>query len=1533
MKRRLLASLLTLVMMLSLLPTMALALDEDPSQKPAVEEPDTGLNEGLQARINTLPNAAALAEMDEDALKAVYNEVQTIYDALDALSTEEVEALELTPLETAAAFFTEQVAPLDVSADIVVSENATWNTATTLTENLIVNSGVTLTIGAQVTISGNVTVSGGGTIKRASAYTGSLLVVTDGSALTLANITIDGGAIWTGDANETLKRGTVNSGLTADSALVVVNGGTLTLNGGAVIQNNERTVGTDVDAWIEWTRPVAQTVRYYAVGGGVSVVGGSLIVNDGAVVKNNTIKDSEKVNEATSDAMGGGIGLYDCASLVVNGGEISGNQAQTSGTARAMGGGIGMAAHSGSLYGSCKVRFKGGELKNNLSVTSGGGAYFTSDCENETGINALDVSFSGGTISENKADAGGGIIVWGGKAALSGTVAFTSNQAPDGNGGGAYFSTRTIVSIDGGTYSNNTSKYGGGIAWNGVKFEFRNGTISNNSVATTGGGLRLSNNTAETSAVISGGKISENTATGGAGVWADYVTISGGTISQNHADGNGQSGGGVYVNHIFKLSGTGTITENSAYTGGGVHIGNQADSSFEITGGTISKNKATGSTGGGGIYSAKVTSTDDVASCMTGGSITENVAETGSGGGLYLRGKFELKGGTISKNSAPLLAGGGVNVHSSAEMVITDGTISNNEANEAAGIRVAGTVTMNGGTVKENCAKPIYDVTTQKEKENNNGGGVSVGRDATFIMNAGLIQNNTAKYGAGISAWRAKQFEIHGGEISGNRTEDMTYSKGGAQEKTVNGTYGAGINLGGNTTLLITGGKIINNVANLYGGGINVPTTEKLQISGTPIITENETQGMQDNVYLRSSNNGKALIELKGNLNSGSTVGVKTEQTPTSSANTIIQITTAETDTAYYKDAARYFIPDAAKVIAQANESGKYVELAYTADDYYKVTLDLSHASATGGAIAMIKKDASYAAAVTADTGYTLPVEKPNGLDTYDRGTGNQFASIGINAVAGNTAIKIDAVPNTYTVAFDGNGSTGGSMTAQDMTYDVAADLTKNEFVNTGYNFAGWSTTKNGSCEYPDKASVKNLTAENGGTVTLYAIWTEKTEIPKFDDGDTAIQSHKYDGSAKKYALTSELEKFTITYKQGEAEVAEPTDVGTYDVIISRAEDATYAAFSQRITGGLVITAADYPVTVQADKTSMTGSGTVKLTVSSSVAGITVTGITCSDSGIVVAKNTDDTYSATLPNETKTYTFTAVVEGVSANYGNGPATCTVSVTRRSSGGGSSSGSGRSYAVTAPSAKNGDVTVSPKNASKGDRVTITVTPDKGYELDKLTVKGASGNKLKLTDKGNGKYTFTMPGSKVTVSAEFVEEQAASIFADVPADAYYAKAVEWAVKKGITNGKANGLFGSNDPCTRGQIVTFLWRAAGSPAPKGTAKVPGDVLPGSYCYDAVAWALENGITNGLADGTFGVNNTCTRGQSVTFLYRTMGTAPTTVNGFTDVAAGDFYAEAVAWAVENGVTNGTTDSTFSPSNGCTRAQIVTFLFRAYNK
>ena len=271
---------------------------------------------------------------------------------------------------------------------------------------------------------------------------------------------------------------------------------------------------------------------------------------------------------------------------------------------------------------------------------------------------------------------------------------------------------------------------------------------------------------------------------------------------------------------------------------------------------------------------------------------------------------------------------------------------------------------------------------------------------------------------------------------------------------------------------------------------------------------------------------------------------------------------------------------------------------------------------------------------------------------------------------------------------------------------------------------------------------------------------------------------------------------------------------------------------------------------------------------------------------------------------------------------------TVSYSAPSSGGGSSSSS-RRYDVSAPSVKHGDVTVSPKNAKAGDTVTITVKPDSGYELDTLTVKDASGSKIKVKDKGDGKFTFTMPASKVTVSAEFAEIETLD-FADVSTDAYYYEAVKWAAKKGITGGTGDGTFNPNGSCTRAHIVTFLWRAAGSPEPKSTVSF-ADVPAGSYYAKAVAWAVENGITLGTGDGTFSPNATCTRAQSVTFLYRALGTAPTTVNGFTDVTADAFYADAVAWAVESGVTNGTSASTFSPNNGCTRAQIVTFLFRAY--
>ena len=274
---------------------------------------------------------------------------------------------------------------------------------------------------------------------------------------------------------------------------------------------------------------------------------------------------------------------------------------------------------------------------------------------------------------------------------------------------------------------------------------------------------------------------------------------------------------------------------------------------------------------------------------------------------------------------------------------------------------------------------------------------------------------------------------------------------------------------------------------------------------------------------------------------------------------------------------------------------------------------------------------------------------------------------------------------------------------------------------------------------------------------------------------------------------------------------------------------------------------------------------------------------------------------------------------------------TVSYSAPYSGG--SSSYDPTYSVSTPSkTENGSVTVSPKSASKGDTVTVTVKPDSGYVLETLTVTDKNGDELKLTDKGNGKYTFTMPAGKVEVKATFMEDNSMlNFFYDVPNGAYFYEAVKWAVKNGITTGVGNDLFAPEQPCTRAQIVTFLWRAAGSPEPKGTASGMTDVVSGSYYEKAVAWAIENGITTGTTTSTFSPDATCTRAQSVTFLHRALkGTASGSTN-FTDVASDAFYADAVNWAVANNVTNGTSNTTFSPNADCTRAEIVTFLYRAY--
>ena len=271
---------------------------------------------------------------------------------------------------------------------------------------------------------------------------------------------------------------------------------------------------------------------------------------------------------------------------------------------------------------------------------------------------------------------------------------------------------------------------------------------------------------------------------------------------------------------------------------------------------------------------------------------------------------------------------------------------------------------------------------------------------------------------------------------------------------------------------------------------------------------------------------------------------------------------------------------------------------------------------------------------------------------------------------------------------------------------------------------------------------------------------------------------------------------------------------------------------------------------------------------------------------------------------------------------------------------SSSGGGGSstprYAVTVPDkTENGSLSVSSKNAKRGSNVTITATPDKGCEVDEIVAKDANGNKLTLKDNGDGTYTFTMPASKVTVTAAFAEKKAEPIvpeklFADVSAEEYYYEAVKWASENGVTGGIGENLFGAKLPCTRAQIVTFLWRAAGSPEPKGMSGFV-DVSADAYYAKAVAWAVEQGIVSGTSATTVSPDAVCTRAQSVAFLYRAFGEKVNKAAGFSDVSADAYYADAVAWAVENGVASGIGGGLFAPDQDCARGQIVAFLYRAY--
>ena len=486
------------------------------------------------------------------------------------------------------------------------------------------------------------------------------------------------------------------------------------------------------------------------------------------------------------------------------------------------------------------------------------------------------------------------------------------------------------------------------------------------------------------------------------------------------------------------------------------------------------------------------------------------------------------------------------------------------------------------------------------------------------------------------------------------------------------------------------------------------------------------------------------------------------------------------------------------------------------------------------------------------------------------------------------------------------------------MKYEEASISGTNLGTGAKWNYvytAGTGTLM--SAGFPEGIGTYTVTATYEDSINFGIATATLTIVPKkvaIPAADTTVFT--YDGTAKTYGI-SDTADYTVT---GNSQ----TNAGDHTVTVALRDKATTAWADG--------TTADKTYTFTIKQATPTGEPAyTKITTSGKTladAGLTVTGSTLNpnagtlewvdDAGNVLPDTT-----TVAANTTYKWRFTPT----NTNY----TTLTGSIKlyhKSSSSGGGSSHSSR-YTITVDSVKHGTITVSPKSAYKGDTVTITVKPDKGYELDTLKVLDKDGDKVKITEK-KGKYTFTMPASKVTIKGKFVEEAPEQIFADVPVDAYCYEAVKWAASEGITGGIGNNLFAPGLPCTRGQIVTFLWRAAGSPAPKSMSSF-ADVPADAYYAKAVAWAVENGITGGTGDGKFSPDATCTRAQAVTFLYRASGSPAVSGSAaFSDVAADAYYASAVKWAEKNGITGGIGGGLFGSGNNCTRGQIVTFLYRS---
>ena len=884
----------------------------------------------------------------------------------------------------------------------------------------------------------------------------------------------------------------------------------------------------------------------------------------------------------------------------------------------------------------------------------------------------------------------------------------------------------------------------------------------------------------------------------------------------------------------------------------------------------------------------------------------------------------------VSGHTITVEKGGKLNISDSVGTGVVDNTSHGKGA-----IVNSGEVTLNGGTFKRSAENGTYS-------PYGNGGNswYTIANYGTMEINTGVTVENDGGYSSMIR---------NGGDV----TADCNLTIEG-------GNFAGGINTVKNDpfgVLTINGGNFSNTAqyvimnwnkaeitagtfrtldtasavlfTSAYGGDAN--TIGKLSISGGEFKHASDTQEMIVDHY-DETNKGNAVV-TGGKFDADISKYIPTDYVQ-SADGTVEKLgetnAVAKVGDTYYKTLA--------DAVAAADNNTVTLLKDVTADITIPagktMTLDLNGKTLTNvndhtilnngnltitgtGKVDNIShaKGALYNKGTVVVNGGTFDRSKENGKTSNDSGSNSWYTIKNVGSMTIHDGATVQTAGNNAALGKFSSLVSNGYFNAND--YNTNKGLDQPILTIDGGTFrGGLNTIKN-----DDRAKL----TINGGTFSnYYQAVVQNHNIAEITGGTFTAAS---DANAKTYGI----------YNCGcGAEI----DLGTLTVSGGTFTGATYAVAD--------VSSENADVTISGGQFAGTKAAIVKS--STSKATIAVSGGKFSSDPSVYVVGNGNTNIVKRDGSEGAYTYTVLAKSgltsgvyltnpsgaLASNYyvsstANG--VWTVSYSAPYSGG--SSSYDPTYSVSTPSkTEHGTVTVSPKSASKGDRVTVTVKPDSGYVLETLTVTDKNGNELTLKDKGNGKYTFTMPAGKVEVKATFMEDNSMlNFFYDVPNNAYFYEAVKWAVKNGITTGVGNDLFAPEQPCTRAQIVTFLWRAAGSPEPKGAASGMSDVVSGSYYEKAVAWAIENGITTGTTTSTFSPDATCTRAQAVTFLARALKAKAASAAEFSDVPTGSYFADAVAWAAANGVTEGIGGGLFGSDNDCTRGQIVTFLYRAYNK